>query len=75
MESLHSQVYHLGKSFQACQVVVEGLFLLDRVNELHREVTPLSSFDVPEVLDVHVVPSDDVRMVPFSPTVTKVSFA
>ena len=44
------------------------------MNELHREVTPLSSFDVPEVLEVHVVPSGDVRMVPDLPTVTKVPF-
>ena len=31
-------------------------------------------FDVPEVLEVHVVPSDEVRMVPESPTVTKSPF-
>ena len=33
---------------------------------------PLSSFDVPEVLEVQVIPSDEVRVVPVSPTVTKV---
>ena len=33
---------------------------------------PLSFFDVPEVFEVHVVPPDEVRMVPDSPTVTNV---
>ena len=32
--------------------------------------TSLSGFDVPEVLLSQVVPSDEVRMVPESPTVT-----
>ena len=40
------------------------------MNELHLEVTPLSSLDVPEVLEVHVVPSEEVRMVPEVPTAT-----
>ena len=35
------------------------------------DVTPDRLNDVPEVLEVHVVPSVDVRMVPFQPTVTK----
>ena len=30
----------------------------------------LRVFDVPDVLAVHVIPSDEVRMVPDSPTVT-----
>ena len=38
-------------------------------------VTPLRLFDVPDVLEIHVVPSDEVRMVPDSPTATKVLFA
>ena len=42
------------------------------MNDLHRKVTPLSSFDVPEVLEVHDVPSVEVRMVPEAPTATKV---
>ena len=33
-------------------------------------VTPLRVFDVPEVLEVHVVPSEEVRMVPPLPTAT-----
>jgi len=33
-------------------------------------VTPKRSTDVPEVLSVQVVPSEEVRMVPFQPTVT-----
>ena len=37
-------------------------------------ITLLSEFDVPEVLEVHVVPSVEVRMVPESPTVTKSPF-
>jgi len=37
------------------------------------EVTPLRYFDVPEVLSVQVVPSEEVRMVP-QPTVTKSPF-
>ena len=35
-------------------------------------MTPRRLFDVPEVLDVQVVPSDEVRMVPESPTETVV---
>jgi hypothetical protein len=31
-------------------------------------------YDVPGVLSVQVVPSEEVRMVPESPTVTKVPF-
>ena len=38
------------------------------------DVTPYRLDDVPEVLEVHVVPSGDVRMVPDSPTVTKSPF-
>ena len=37
------------------------------------EVTPERDFDVPEVLSVQVVPSEEVRMVP-QPTVTKSPF-
>ena len=33
-------------------------------------MTPTSMFDVPEVLLSQVVPSEEVRMVPDSPTVT-----
>ena len=47
---------------------------MDRVNELHREVTPFRPFDVPDVLEVHVVPSGEVIMVPDPPTATKVLF-
>ena len=74
MESLHSQVFQFRKLFQSCQAVAEELFRANGENELHREVTPLRLFDVPEVLEVHVVPSDEVRMVPEPPTVTKVLF-
>ena len=74
MESLHSQVYQFGKLFQDCQAAEEELFREDKVSQLHREVTPLRSYDVPEVLEVHVVPSDEVRMVPELPTVRKVLF-
>ena len=35
------------------------------------DVTPNRLDDVPEVLEVHVVPSEEVRMVPDSPTTTK----
>ena len=62
MESLHSQVYHFGKFFQSCKASRKGLFREDRVNELHRKVIPKRSFDVPEVLEVHVLalcPDDD----------------
>ena len=44
------------------------------MSKLHLEVTPLSSFDVPEVLEVQAVPFEDVRMVPEPPTVTNVLF-
>ena len=37
-------------------------------------VTPLRLLPVPEVLEVQVVVSVEVRMVPLSPTVTKVLF-
>ena len=37
-------------------------------------MTPLSLFEVPEVLEVQVVPSEEVRMVPISPTVTNILF-
>ena len=33
-------------------------------------VTPKRLFDVPEVLSVQEVPSEEVRMVPFAPTAT-----
>ena len=33
-------------------------------------MTPTRLFDVPEVLDVQVVPSDEVRIVPLLPTDT-----
>ena len=39
------------------------------MNEIHREVTSLRVYVVPEVLEVQVVPlSEEVRMVPDSPT-------
>ena len=38
------------------------------------DVTPDRLNDVPEVLEVHVVPSVDVRIVPELPTITKVLF-
>jgi len=34
-------------------------------------VTPLRYFDVPEVLLVHEIPSEEVRIVPEFPTETK----
>ena len=37
-------------------------------------MTPQSVSDAPEVLDVQEVPSDEVRIVPDPPTVTKVLF-
>ena len=37
-------------------------------------MTPLRKFDVPEVLEVQVVPSDEVKIVPESPEITKRSF-
>ena len=38
-------------------------------------MTPLRVFDVPEVLEVHEVPSDEVRMVPDWPTATRNIFS
>ena len=35
--------------------------------------TPLSPYEAPEVLEVHEVPSEEVRRVPDQPTATKVS--
>ena len=74
MGSLHSQVYQFGKLFQSCKAVVEDLFRAEKVIEFQREVTPQRVFVVAEVLEVHVTPSEDVRMVPESPTTTKVPF-
>ena len=45
------------------------------MNELHREVIPLILFVVPEVLEVQVVPSEEVYMVPELPTTVNVLFA
>ena len=39
---------------------------------LFAKVTNLRLFEVPEVLEVHEVPSEEVRMVPESPVTTKV---
>ena len=44
------------------------------MNELHLEVTPLRTFDVPEVLEVQEVPFEEVNIVPLLPTVTNVLF-
>ena len=37
-------------------------------------MTPIRLFDVPDFLSVQMVPLDEVRMVPPSPTVTKSPF-
>ena len=37
-------------------------------------VTPIRKLDVSEVLGVHVLPSEEVRINPPSPTATKVPF-
>jgi len=64
-----------GKLFQDCKSAAEELFRADRVNELQREMTPLSRFDVPEVLEVQVVAlSEEVRICPPEPTATKLLF-
>ena len=63
------------KLFQACQALAKDHFRADKVNELQREVAPLREFVVPEVLEVHVTPSEEVRMVPEAPTTKKVPFA
>ena len=75
MGSLHSQVYQFGKLFQTFQAAAEKLFQVDKVNELHREVTPYRVVVVPEVLEVQDVPSDEVMMVPSLPTAQKLLFA
>ena len=71
---LHPKVYHFRKHFQSYHAASEELFRADRVNEFHLEVTPLRVSVVPEVLELHVVPSEEVRMVPELPTVTNVLF-
>ena len=45
-----------------------------KVSDYSLYVTLLKCFDVPEVLDVQLVPSEEVRMVPDTPTATKVLF-
>ena len=37
-------------------------------------MTPVNHIDVPEVLSVQVVPSEEVRITPLEPTVTNVLF-
>ena len=65
MEYLYSRFYQFKKLFQDCKAEAEELFREDVVNELQRgKKTPRSSVVVPEVLEVHVVPSDEVRMTP-----------
>ena len=39
--------------------------------EYFPKVTPFREFDVPDSLEVHVVRSEEVRIVPLSPTATK----
>ena len=53
---------------------MEELFRADRVNELHRDVTPFKYTDVPQVLEVQEVPSEEVSKVPTLPTATNVLF-
>ena len=60
-------------------IIHRGMILKEncqREKSYYREnVTPLRVFDVPEVLEVHVVPlSEEVRIVPESPNVTKELF-
>ena len=45
------------------------------MNELHLQVTPVRTFDVPEVFEVQVAPSEDVSMFPESPTAKKIPFS
>ena len=75
MVPLHSPVYQFGKLLQDCKAEAEELFRVKKAIELQREMTPQRQFDVPEVLEVHVIPSEEVRMVPESPTTKKVPFA
>jgi hypothetical protein len=41
-------------------------------NVLFAWVIPIRKLDVPEVLEAQVVPSEEVRIIPDSPTATKV---
>jgi hypothetical protein len=59
--------------FMYCHAAAEDFLGEDEFRELYREVTPFRLFDVPEVLEVHEVPAEEVRMVPESPTVIKMS--
>lgn len=62
MEYLLSQVYQLENFFSLARQAEEDLFRVDRVNDLHREMTPLKCTDVPEVLAVHAISSVEVSM-------------
>ena len=57
------------------QTAAEEFFRTSGVNELHREVIPKRNPEAPEVLEVQVIPSDEVTMVPELPTATKILFA
>ena len=72
-EETNDQKFY-GKLFQDCHAAAEELFRVDRMNELHLKVTPKRVFVVPEVLEVHVIPSDEVRIDPEAPTATNVLF-
>ena len=49
-------------------------FPLGTTKMLFPYVIPSREYEVPEVLKVHEVPSDEVRMVPPLPTATKMLF-
>jgi len=56
-----------------CEELV-GLLTVDDEGLFSVGVTPLSWYDVPEALEVQVLPSDEVKMFPEVPTVTNVLF-
>ena len=53
---------------------LSGGYLQEMMGDYSMYLTPLRLLPVPEVLKVHVVASDDVRIVPELPTITKVLF-
>ena len=56
-----------------CEELVEVTYR-GMMGDYSMYLTPLRLLPVPEVLEVHVVASNDVRIVPELPTITKVLF-
>ena len=62
---------YLEEMMDSC-FILSAKILVIRRQYYWEKVIPEKLFEVPEVLEVHVVPSDEVRMVPEFPTAMKI---